>query len=249
MRRHHAVIVDDERLARRELRTLLEEGCAAAVRVVGEAATVAEAARLVEATDADLVFLDITLGLESGFDLLPHLGPDVAVVFVTAHDAHAVRAFEVNALDYLLKPVEPERLARTLERLRAPAVPATAAAPDDAPPRPLSPDDRLFLRLDGVRAFVRVGDIVAILAAGDESLVHLVGRPVPARTPRSLGAWEARLPERAFVRVHRSTIINLEHVLRVEEWSHASHRVHLRGIPEPLTMSRRYGARVRDRLG
>jgi two-component system LytT family response regulator len=249
MRRHHAVIVDDERLARRELRTLLEEGCAAVVRVVGEAATVADAARLVEATDADLVFLDITLGPESGFDLLPHLGPDVAVVFVTTHDAHAVRAFEVNALDYLLKPVEPERLARTVERLGTSPVSPAPAPPDDEPPRPLTADDRLFLRLDGARAFVRVGDIVAIQAAGDESLVHLVGRPAPGRTPRGLGAWEARLPARAFVRVHRSTIINLEHVLRVEEWSHASYRVHLRGVAEPLTMSRRFGARVRDRLG
>src|SRR5688500_12713205 len=196
-RRRHAVIVDDERLARRELRTLLEEAHAARVHVVGEAESVGDAARLVAATDADLVFLDITLGHESGFDLLPRLGGDVDVVFVTAHDAHAIRAFEVNAVDYLLKPVEPERLARTMERIVAPPADARDAA------RPLTPDDRLFLRLDGARAFVRVGDVVAVRAAGDDSLVHLAGRAAPARTPKSIGEWEARLPEQSFVRVHR----------------------------------------------
>jgi len=243
VRRRHAVIVDDERLARRELRTLLEEGHAATMHVVGDAASLAEAARIIEATDADVVFLDITMGQESGFDLLPLLGSDVDVVFVTAHDAYAVRAFEVNALDYLLKPVEADRLARTVERLLTPA------QGEDESALALTADDRLFLRLDGARAFVRVGDIVAIRAAGDESLVHLAGRASAARAPKGLGDWERRLPERSFVRVHRSTIINLEHVLRVEEWSHASYLVYLRGLREPITMSRRYGMRVRDRLG
>lgn len=242
MRRRHALIVDDERLARRELRTLLEKGHAETVHIVGEAASVAEAARLAEATDADLVFLDITLSHESGFDLLPHLGADVGVVFVTAHDAYAIRAFQVNALDYLLKPVDPERLALTIARCMTPPREEDTA-------RPLTTDDRLFLRLDGARAFIRVGDIVAIHAAGDESLVHLAGRAAAARTPRSLAHWEARLPERSFARVHRSAIVNLEYVTRVDEWSHASYLVHLRGLPEPVRMSRRYGMRVRDRLG
>jgi two-component system LytT family response regulator len=241
--RRHAVIVDDERLARRELRTLLTEAHSGVVHVVGEAESVAEAARIIEATDADLVFLDITLGHESGFDLLPHLGKDVDVVFVTAHDAHAIRAFEVNALDYLLKPVDPPRLAGTFERI------ATTPGEGRKAPRALTRDDRLFLRLDGTPAFIKVGDIVAIRAAGDESLVSLSDRPTAVRTTRGLGEWEEQLPDRSFVRVHRSSIINLEYVLRIEEWSHASYRVYLRGVTEPVTMSRRYGARVREQLG
>src|SRR5688500_13688119 len=115
--RRHAVIVDDERLARRELRTLLEEAHAEQVHVVGEAGTISEAARLANATDADVVFLDIQLAGETGMDLLPLLGADVDVVFVTAYDAYTLRAFEVNAVDYLLKPVAPERLAVTVDRL------------------------------------------------------------------------------------------------------------------------------------
>ena len=194
-RRRHAIIVDDERLARRELRTLLEESHGEQVRVVGEAGTVADAARIAHATDADVVFLDIQLAGEMGMDLLPLLGADVDVVFVTAHDAFTIRAFEVNALDYLLKPVAPERLAVTVSRL--------AAAQPPAPTREtLTYEDRLFLRLGEERAFVRVRDIV-----------------------------------------------NLESVERLEPWSHASQHVYLRGLAEPMIMSRRFGARLRERFG
>jgi two-component system, LytTR family, response regulator len=243
MRRRHAVIVDDERLARRELRTLLEESHAADVHIVGEGASLEEAARIIQATDADLVFLDISLGRESGFDLLPSLGADVDVVFVTAHDVHALRAFEINALDYLLKPVEPARLALTIQRLDRPA-PQRA---EDL--RPLTYDDRLFLRLNDHPAFVPVADIIAIEAAADNSIVHLATLPSGARTNKSLREWEQRLPDRHFVRIHRSTMINLGHVVRVDEWSHASFRVHMRNLAEPLAMSRRYAARVRSQLG
>lgn len=238
----HAAIVDDERLARRELRTLLEEAHAHQIGIVGEAATVEEAARVVRRTDPDVVFLDIRLGDETGLDLLPHLDAGVEIVFVTAYDRFAIRAFEVNALDYLLKPVVPERLAATVERLEA-------RAPRGAPGTGrLDADDRLFLRLDGRRAFLRVGDIVAVRADRDDTLLHLAdGRT--ARTHKPLGEWEARLPERAFVRIHRSTIISLEFVQRVEEWSHGSFLVYLRTVAEPLTMSRRYAARVRALLG
>ena len=239
--RRQAVIVDDERLARRELRTLLEAH-AGQVHVVGETGAVSDAARLVRATGADLVFLDIQLAGETGMDLIPLLDADVDVVFVTAYDEHALRAFEVNALDYLLKPVAPERLAVTVSRLAAAQPPAPARAT-------VSYDDRLFLRLGQERAFVRVRDIAAIEADGDSSTLLLA--PQFARKPsaKSLREWERRLPETQFVRIHRSTIVNLEYVERLEPGQQASQRVYLRGSKEPVTMSRRYGARLRDRFG
>jgi two-component system, LytTR family, response regulator len=241
-RRRHAVIVDDERLARRELRTLLEGAHAEHVYVVGEAASVADAARLVDATDADVVFLDIQLAGETGMNLLPLLGADVDVVFVTAYDEYTLRAFEVNAVDYLLKPVVPERLAKTVSRL-------VAVQPAAASRETVEYDDRLLLRLGDERAFVRVRDIMAIEADGDGSTLRLA--PQQARKPsgKSLREWEQRLPDRQFVRIHRSTIVNLEYVERLESWSHASQRVYLRGLSEPLTMSRRFGARLRERFG
>ncbi len=241
-RRRHAVIVDDERLARRELRTLLEEAHAEQVHIVGEAATVADAARLVQATDADVVFLDVQLAGETAMDLLPLLDAEVDVVFVTAYDAYTLRAFEVNALDYLLKPVAPERLAITVNRL--------AAAQQPVPTRDvLTYEDRLLLRLGEERAFVRVRDIVAIEADGDGSTLVLAPQMSRKPSAKSLREWEQRLPDRQFVRIHRSTIANLDYVERLEPWSHASQLVYLRGVAKPLTMSRRFGARLRDRFG
>jgi two-component system LytT family response regulator len=235
-----AVIVDDERLARRELRAMLEEAHAAAVRVVGEAENVRTAAELVRTCDADVVFLDVQLAGESGLEVLAHIDASVAVVFVTAFDQYAVRAFEVNALDYLLKPVAPARLARAIERLGAPNERETAT---EVAPK-LSYQDRLFLRLDDRMGFVKVADIVSIVAEGDYSIVRLAaGRTHRAR--RSLRHWLARLPEHAFARVHRSTVVNLEYVDRVEEWSHSSYRLYLRGSAEPVTMSRRYAGHLK----
>ncbi|HZI28031.1 MAG TPA: LytTR family DNA-binding domain-containing protein [Gemmatimonadaceae bacterium] len=241
-RRRLAVLVDDERLARRELRTLLEEAHAEQLRVVGEADSVSDAARVVQATDADVVFLDIQLAGETGMDLLPLLGVDVDVVFVTAHDEYTLRAFEVNALDYLLKPVAPDRLGVTVNRLAAAQPPAPARAA-------VRYEDRLFLRLGQERAFVRVRDIVAIEADGDGSTLHLAQQRARKSSAKSLREWEQRLPDQHFVRIHRSTIVNLEYVERLEPWSHASQHVYLRGLPEPLTMSRRFGARLRERFG
>ena len=241
-RRRHAVIVDDERLARRELRTLLEEAHADQVHIVGEADSVSSAARLVQATDADVVFLDIQLAGETGMDLLPLLGADVEVVFVTAYDQYMLRAFEVNALDYLLKPVAPERLAVTVDRL--------AAAQSPVPTREtVTYADRLLLRLGEQRVFVRVRDIVGIEAEGDGSTLLLAPQLVRKPSSKSLREWEQRLPDKQFVRIHRSTIVNLEYVERLEQWSHASQHVYLRGLKEPMTMSRRFGARLRDRFG
>jgi two-component system LytT family response regulator len=208
---------------------------------VAEAETVRTAAELVRTCDADVVFLDVQLAGESGLDLLPLLDPAVAVVFVTAYDQYAVRAFEVNALDYLLKPVAPARLARAVDRLAGPNDPL----PSDTGPAPrLDYHDRLFLRLDDRMGFVKVAEIVSIVSDGDYSVVRLAsGRTHRAR--KSLRDWTARLPENAFARVHRSTIVNLEFVERVEEWSHFSYRLYLRGLSEPVTMSRRYAGQLK----
>ena len=206
----NAIIVDDERLARRELRGLLEEAHGTTVRVVGEAESVGAAAELVRTCDADVVFLDVQLTGESGLDLLPRIDPAVAVVFVTAFDQYAVRAFEVNALDYLLKPVAPARLALAVDRLGAP----NDASSAESTAR-LTMQDRLFLRLDDRMGFIKVADIVSIVADGDYSVVRLAGRQ-SHRARKALRDWLARLPENVFVRVHRSTIVNLEYVERVE---------------------------------
>jgi two-component system LytT family response regulator len=233
-----ALIVDDERLARQELRTLL--ALHPEVEVRGEAASVDEAARQLAREQPDVIFLDIQMPGESGFDLFARAPVAARVVFVTAHDDHALRAFEVNALDYLLKPVAPARLAAAIARLRE-------DADADRPARRLEYGDFVFLPVDGRSRFLRVNQIVSIAAAGDATMVSTADG-LRGRVPRSLRSWEERLPPKQFVRIHREALVNLQFVERIEEWSHEAYQVHLRGQPSPLTLSRRYAARLKARF-
>lgn len=236
--RIRALIVDDERLARQELRALL--GAHPEVQVVGEAANLEQAVRLLEREQPDVVFLDIQMPGESGFDLFSRATVTARVVFVTAHDAHALRAFDVNALDYLLKPVAPSRLAETVARVRE-------GRSEPVPPRRFEIGDFVFLPVDGRSRFLRVNQIVSVSAAGDVTEL-LTADGNRGRVPRTLKAWEERLPEKQFLRIHRETIVNVQYVDRIEEWSHESFQVHLRGHTAPFTLSRRYAARLKARF-
>lgn len=234
-----ALIVDDERLARQELRALLSAH--PEVQVVGEAASVDEAARQLARAQPDVIFLDIQMPGESGFDLFARAPVATPVVFVTAHDAHAIRAFDVNALDYLLKPVVPARLAESIARIRERSSSTSVAA------RRFEIGDFVFLPIDGRSRFIRVNHIVTVSAAGDATEV-VTADGIRGRVPRSLKAWEERLPAKQFVRIHREAIVNLQFVDRIEEWSNDAYQVHLRGQPSPLTLSRRYASRLKARF-
>jgi len=237
VKKRTAILVDDERLARRELSHLL--AAHPAISVVGQAASVDEAAAMVGKLDPDVIFLDIQMPKRSGFELLDACDVRGQVVFVTAHDVHAIRAFEVNALDYLLKPVHPDRLALTVARLsRAPGAPPPTTAR-------LELDDHLFLHHGRAARFVRVRAIVCLRGADDYAEVVLEdGKQL--LSPRPLREWETRLPPRSFVRIHRAAIVNLDHVLRIEPAGDDSFRVFVRGAEEALPMSRRYAARLRS---
>ena len=231
-----SIIVDDERLARTELRSLLAEF--SEISIIGEAENLTEAVKIIQTNKPDVVFLDIQLQNENGFELLEKVEKDFKLIFVTAFDEFAIRAFEINALDYLLKPVNPERLAKTLERLLE-----TDEKSEDCW-RKLEYEDRLFLELGERSRFLKVSSIKCISADGDYSQVftedgkkHLVTKP--------LKEWEDRLPEKYFVRIHRSTIVNLEFIEKVETWFSRSYQIYLREMKEPLTVSRRYAAQLK----
>ncbi|MGD2070840.1 MAG: LytTR family DNA-binding domain-containing protein [Gemmatimonadota bacterium] len=230
------LVVEDEPLPRRELCTLLTER---GMQVVAEAESVAGARQALAEHRPELVFLDIQLGKETAFDLLEAVEADFEVVFVTAYDRYALRAFEVNAVDYLLKPVDPERLDETLSRLDG--APST---PPDGRPTALTLEDRLFVK-DGRRwRFVQVERIKVIEADGDFTRLHLSdGREVMLGRP--LREWEATLPPGTFVRIHRSTMVNLDYVIEVEEWFNRTFRVHVEGFDEPWAMSRRRAAKLK----
>lgn len=224
-----AMIVDDEPLARRELRRLLAEF--AWIDIVGEAANVGEAAPLIDRLLPELLFLDIQMPGGTGFDLLERLEHLPRVVFTTAYDKHAVRAFEVNALDYLLKPIEPERLATAVARAQAAAANAPAAVASSG-----TILERLFLR-DGERCwFVPLREVRLFTAEGNyvriswDKIHPLLGRP--------LSSLESRLDSKRFFRANRQQIINLEYIESVDLGVNGRLHVQLRGGPE-VQVSRR----------
>jgi two-component system LytT family response regulator len=239
-----ALLIDDEPLARLELRRLLKAH--PAVAVAGEAGTLAEARTRLQQSDYDLVFLDIQLRGGNAFDLVADIRPEARVIFVTAYDRYAVRAFEVNALDYLLKPVAAPRLAAALERAAAARGPANpAAAP--APPLPLARDDRVLVKIGPSLRFIELAAIGAIRSCENYTELLLLNGEKPL-VLRSLKAWEDLLPEDAFVRVHRQTLVNLAHVRAVVRLGGDDVQFELAPPLPPVAASRRQLADLRHRF-
>lgn len=221
-----AIIVDDEAPARRELRRLLAEF--PWIDIIDEAVNIAQAANKIEASHPELIFLDIQMPGGSGFDLLTRLEHVPRVIFTTAHDEHAVRAFDVNALDYLLKPIHPARLASALARVKDGG---TASAPPSG-----SVLDQLFVR-DGPRCwFVPLREVRLLTWEGD--YVRLSWDKLQPLVGRALSAIEQRLDPRKFFRANRRQIINLDFIESVELGTNGRLHVQLRDGPE-VEISRR----------
>ncbi|HUQ11949.1 MAG TPA: response regulator [Steroidobacteraceae bacterium] len=228
-----ALVVDDEPLARRELKRLLADF--PAVQVVGEAGNIDEARVAIASLAPDVVFLDIQMPGGTGFDLLDQLDRVPRIVFTTAYDHYAVKAFDVNALDYLLKPIEPERLATALRKLEAGVTEPTAR---DARL------DQLFIR-DGHRCwFVPLREVSLFSAEGN--YVRLLWGKERPLLGRSLAALEARLDPQRYFRANRSQIVNFDFIQQVELGDGGRLHVQLRDGPE-IEVSRRQARLFRAR--
>ncbi len=231
-----ALIIDDERLARKRLGELLARH--PEIEIAGEADDLDSAQSAVETLRPDVLFLDIDLSPGDGFELLPRLSFQPATVFVTAYDKFAVQAFDVPAFDYLLKPVKPERLARTVARLLAERA---APAAGDATP---ATDDHFTLKDAQTVRIVEPAQIVAIKAEGAYSRVML--RDLGAMTVlRGISEWERLLPEPAFARLDRSLLVQLPLVRAIQTVSRDEARVVLEGLPAPLSIGRVASLRLR----
>ncbi len=220
------MIIDDEPPARRELRRLLAEF--PWIEIVGEAGNVAQAADLMESLSPELLFLDIQMPGGSGFDLLARLEHLPQVVFTTAHDEHAVRAFEVNALDYLLKPIDPARLAASMARVKS--------ANAEMVLQPGTVLEQLFVR-DGPQCwFVPLREVRLLTSEGN--YVRLSWGKVRPLLGRSLATLEQRLDPNRFFRANRQQIINLDFIENVELGVNGRLHAQLRDGPE-VEISRR----------
>lgn len=240
-----ALLIEDEATARADLRAKL--AVHPDVTIVAEAATMRAARALLARPDYDLVFLDIQLIGGNSFDLVPEVSPGAHIIFVTAYDTHAVRAFEVNALDYLLKPVTPARLAAALRRAASAPAPAEESTLGGPAGVALKLDDTVYLRAGRCARFVLVADISGIAAQDNYCEVQLAdGAKVLIR--KSLKAWEDALPAGHFMRVHRTQIVNLARITRYERDADEHTRLHVEGRAEPVLVSRSRWSELRDRL-
>jgi two-component system LytT family response regulator len=219
-----ALIVDDEALARERVRTLL--AAAPGVTVLAECSGGREAVEAIVEHQPDLVFLDVQMPDLDGFQVLEALGDDdlPAIVFVTAYDEYALRAFDVHAVDYLLKPIEPERFAKTLEHVRL--------SLRDRSDRRIEalldtlPLDRLVIRTRGKVFFLKPSEIDWVEADGKHVKLH-VGREMHV-VRQQLKRLEPRLAPHGFVRVHRSAIVNVDRIKELEPWFHGEYVVILK---------------------
>jgi two-component system LytT family response regulator len=231
-----ALIIDDERLARKELMGLLEKH--ENIEVVGEAANADEAEERIAELKPDLLFLDINMPGRDGFQLLEALDRAPLVIFVTAYDEHALHAFQVNALDYLMKPIDPSRLDAAIDKL--------PKLNDGLPQRDiLHLDDQIFLK-DGEKCwFVSLKDVRLFESEGNYVRVRF-GDQKPL-VLRSLNKLEEKLDPLVFFRANRKHIINLRHVDKIEPWFSGGLNVKLKN-GEEVEVSRRQAARFKDLL-
>jgi two-component system LytT family response regulator len=229
-----ALVVDDEPFARNDLRELCRHQ--PDLQIEWEAGSMLEASQILREAQPDVVFLDVQLGDGCGFDLLPMIPDTTQVVFVSAYDQYALRAFEVNALDYLLKPVSFDRfsqcIARLVQRIASTDFPETA-------PLPVTCDDRLLIRHGGKREFIPVANVVVVTSLGGNysQVCRVDGAWFDVR--RTIKDWETILPQDHFVRVHRSTIVNLDHVEHATRKLGGGFRLKIRQLADPILVSRR----------
>jgi two-component system LytT family response regulator len=239
-----AIIIDDERLARNELKKLLQDH--ADIEVIDEAANVDEGIEKIETYNPELIFLDIQMPGKTGFDLLAEVEKAPKVIFTTAYDEYAIKAFEVNALDYLLKPIEPKRLTDAIHKLQDELTKEKMGMNGGAFNRgPLTEADQVFVK-DGERCwFVKLGEIRLFESVGNYAKVFF-GTHKPLIL-KSLNSLEERLDERMFFRANRKHIINLRWIEKIEPYFNGGLIVDLKG-GEKIEVSRRQTVKFKEMM-
>ena len=243
------ILVDDEPTARVQLTNRLKSH--PEIEIVGEAEDVTSANDLVQTLKPDLIFLDIQMPKKNGFALLPeleNLTPQPAVVFVTAYDEYAIRAFEANALDYLTKPVSAERLAKTILRLSKPPLSETGVPhPVAKAGERLAAEDLVLLRNKSLSMMVKVEEIAAIEAHGDYTRI-LLNEGKTLMMKQTLFYWHSQLPAGLFAKVSRSLLVNTESVAKMMKKNQHTWELQLQGAKEPIQLSNLESKRLRAAL-
>ncbi|HIP32528.1 MAG TPA: response regulator transcription factor [Crocinitomicaceae bacterium] len=240
MKKFKTIVIDDERLAREELKSMLYEF--SEIEIIAEAQNGEEGIEKIKELKPDLIFLDISMPGMTGFEMLQKLEDIPEVIFVTAYDEFALEAFKVNALDYVLKPIDPERLIEAIDKLKSKddfESEETLSRKD----KKLTTEDRVFIK-DGEKCyFVQLSDVRMLESDGNYVKVHF-GKSRPLIL-RSLNSFEKRLDNEYFFRANRKFIINLSWIEKVENWFNGGLQVELKS-GDKVEISRRQAIRFKE---
>lgn len=234
-KKYRVLVVEDDLLTQELIKEQLKNF--EALEVVGSAGSLAQAKEMIEGTDPEIIFLDIDLNGASSFDLIPYIKATCKIVFITASASQAVKAFEVNATDYILKPISLERLNKTIGRITDQMNEGEEDNLSDNSKFKL--DQMIMVNAEHKMVLIKVKDINYISAYGNYTKVYLEDNKMYV-TYGSIKNWMSRLPKEAFFQIHRSTIVNLLNVIKIDKWTNDTGRLYLKNVNDPFEISRNF---------
>jgi two-component system LytT family response regulator len=242
MKNIRAILVDDVEVMRITLKKVLQQF--PNIKLVGEASTFEEAKKIINRLQPDLLFLDIDLNGLTSIDLIGEINCTPKIIFITSHENFAIKAFELNAVDYIMKPVSSKRISKAIERITTPAdeIPEGSSENDEK----FQSDQIILLNFDNKMNFIKISDINYIEAYGNYTKVNMTDAKLSI-TYNSIKNWDAKLPEDVFIQIHRSTVVNLLNVLKIEKWTNDTGRLYLKGVEKPFEISRSYFFQIKKK--
>jgi two-component system LytT family response regulator len=239
-----SVVVDDVDIMRVTLKKVLEGF--PNIEIIGEASDYESAKNLINDTKPDLVFLDIDLYGLTSIDLLNEISCNPKIIFITSHPDFAIKAFELNAVDYILKPISADRLRKAIERVNEFNTNSLDGSVMDESQERFKADQIILLNFDSKLTFIKVQDINYIEAFGNYTKIYMNDGKLSI-TYNSIKNWDNRLPNDVFIQIHRSSLVNLLNVIKIEKWTNDTGRLFLKGVEKPFEISRSYFFQIKKK--
>jgi two-component system LytT family response regulator len=243
MKSIRAVLIDDVEVMRITLKKVLEQF--PHINIIGEASSFDEAKEVVNRLKPDLLFLDIDLNGLISIDLLEELNCTPKIIFITSHENFAIKAFEMNAIDFIIKPISAKRIANAIERVSLPSVAINDNNLNEGEER-FQSDQIILLNFDNKMNFIKIKDINYIEAYGNYTKINMLDGKLSI-TYNSIKNWENKLPLDIFIQIHRSTVVNLINVLKIEKWTNDTGRLYLKNVDKPFEISRSYFFQIKKK--
>ncbi|MCF8428856.1 MAG: LytTR family DNA-binding domain-containing protein [Bacteroidia bacterium] len=242
MKNIRTVLVDDVEVMRITLKKVLAQF--PHIEIVGEASTFDEARDVINNLQPDLVLLDIDLNGLTSIDIIGELNCTPKIIFITSHENFAVKAFELNAVDYIIKPISAKRISAAIEKIAKPPEAIQEGSIDND--ETFQSDQIILLNFDNKMNFIKIKDINFIEAYGNYTKVNMDDGKLSI-TYNSIKNWDSKLPEDIFIQIHRSTIVNLLNVQKIEKWTNDTGRLYLKDIEKPFEISRSYFFQIKKK--